>query len=222
MLRRFDEDPKFGHFLDLAPELRIEIYKGVLTHDDEFDSVAYPEILRVSKLVHQEASDVLYGESRLVIWGRLDTQEEHGRRFLSGFVKQYTNLKPEVIRFPQSLPPSLALVDWMDRIRLIRHLHFRFTFWNYTDGPYRYSLAKILLANVVAHCKDLRSMTVLLWHRCVWRGMPDSHDPDKYDEAKMVGVLRPLKGLAEGCTLHLVGLDEDIEQLVREEIGRHL
>ena len=65
LLRLQDAQPIFP-FERLIPELRNIIYRELVTlHIKSDRMVCFPEILRASKAVYQEASDILYGDKTL-------------------------------------------------------------------------------------------------------------------------------------------------------------
>jgi hypothetical protein len=59
-LKRLDATRTFRHFMDVPPELRLDIYQRVLFIDGHGDRKNRSALLRVSRMVHSESEPVLY------------------------------------------------------------------------------------------------------------------------------------------------------------------
>lgn len=66
-LKTLDTQRTFRRFMDLPPELRLNIYQRALLVDGQESGKNHSALLRVSKLIHRESEPVLYYENTFCI-----------------------------------------------------------------------------------------------------------------------------------------------------------
>jgi hypothetical protein len=67
-LKTLDTQRTFSCFMDLPPELRLDIYQRLLLIDGKQDGKNHSALLRVSKLIHRESEPLLYCDNTFSVY----------------------------------------------------------------------------------------------------------------------------------------------------------
>lgn len=211
ILLELDRNATFP-FLRLPPELREWVYAELLTHDPNGRGAAFPQIMRCSKLVHQEAIKVLHDQSTFPIEAYF-TREPiwwnpgHSRSTATISFPFTAKVKTLYLTGRSSRGDSERVLRRLPNY--IRHVQIELRLDDHTRSQAQAcsTPAKFLQAFVQAFPK-IRSLRIVRANK----------DPNTITKENVTQTLLPLKQLPSKCVLELQGFDDQTEKMFWEEL----
>ncbi|KAH9828018.1 hypothetical protein Tdes44962_MAKER09496 [Teratosphaeria destructans] len=201
-LRALDRNVTF-RFLDLAPELRVMVYRELLPteHLADRDREFHTSILRASKDVHQEAEGVLYGTALLPLCLRLHQSHKGGVTTDVQFGHHY----PDATRIRHS--HRIADLKWPRYVRHFTRVQVHISF----RRPPKHPVADLTFYQL-SHA--LYTLTGLLSNSPHFHELRVHIDPTDLPSsaAKAALALAPLAKLDIGLKTSLHGVPDEVVQ----------